>query len=79
MRSNKGGCCGHPAKCAFTTHSGRCMAREQYEQQVDPDRMVVADDPVAAKTKQRKLARIARKQRQKELSRGRGVGREISL
>lgn len=30
------GCCGNPAKCAFTTASGRCKAREEFEQEQKP-------------------------------------------
>jgi hypothetical protein len=25
-------CCGNPARCAFTVATGRCKAREEYEQ-----------------------------------------------
>jgi hypothetical protein len=36
-RTGNDGCCGNPAKCAFTTVSGRCMAREEYEETIEPN------------------------------------------
>lgn len=38
------GCCGNPAKCAFTTASGRCQAREQYEKRLDDEFNRVAEE-----------------------------------
>lgn len=65
MKTTKG-CCGLPTKCAFTTHDGRCKAREEFEQRATDERV-----------RARKLARIERKQMERQRNRGRGVGREM--
>ena len=75
------GCCGRPVSCAFTTATGRCKAREEYEA-TQPQKWPSSLDaffatftPEQLERADREARESARRQREQERRQGNDFGR----